>query len=407
MPVLILTARGEESDKVAGFRLGADDYVTKPFGLSELLARVDALLRRARGSATTPERLSFGAVEINLAAHTVTKNGAKVALTPKEFELLITLLQLVAISRPDLLRGVWGHQADVLTRTVDIHIAELRRKLEDDPTSPRHLVTVWKTGYRLDVYTERIVWSALFVLLVIALYVHARSVRREAIRDLAAHRPRPRRDTDALTVGARRAAHAYSARVVGETRTTAAYDGLVRALIAEEGYEGAWVYNATGIPVTAQAAPTSAVSPPDFPADTSAAAPPRTHLAPSGGVELDFAVPIHRGNQSIGVVIRVRPGDSTFPTSIRRARRTARRAARSSRASATAYVSSRRAVTPTCPVSRACSRSPASRRHVRAALDGRRSVGLGRALFIEQLHTPRSRRSRRVGRSCARWTPAS
>jgi DNA-binding response OmpR family regulator len=153
MPVLILTARGEEADKVVGFRLGADDYVTKPFGLSELLARVNALLRRARALTTPADRLSFGAVEINLSAHTVTKNGAKVALTPKEFELLITLLRRpgVVISRPDLLREVWGHQADVLTRTVDIHIAELRRKLEDDPAAPRHLVTVWKTGYRLDV----------------------------------------------------------------------------------------------------------------------------------------------------------------------------------------------------------------------------------------------------------------
>ena len=152
MPVLILTARGEEADKVVGFRLGADDYVTKPFGLSELLARVNALLRRTR-ALSTAEHLSFGAVEINLAAHTVTKNGAKVSLTPKEFELLITLLRRpgVVVSRPALLREVWGHQADVLTRTVDIHIAELRRKLEDDPASPRHLVTVWKTGYRLDV----------------------------------------------------------------------------------------------------------------------------------------------------------------------------------------------------------------------------------------------------------------
>jgi DNA-binding response OmpR family regulator len=153
MPVLILTARGEEADKVVGFRLGADDYVTKPFGLSELLARVNALLRRARAVTTSTERLAFGTVEVNLDAHTVTKNGVRVPLTPKEFELLITLLRRpgVVVSRPALLREVWGHQADVLTRTVDIHIAELRRKLEDDPGSPRHLVTVWKTGYRLDV----------------------------------------------------------------------------------------------------------------------------------------------------------------------------------------------------------------------------------------------------------------
>ena len=153
MPVLILTARGEEADKVIGFRLGADDYVTKPFGLSELLARVNALLRRARNVVPVEEELAFGQVAINLAAHTVTKGGEKIALTPKEFELLVTLRRRagVVVTRPALLKEVWGHQADVMTRTVDIHIAELRRKLEDDPAVPRHLVTVWKTGYRLDV----------------------------------------------------------------------------------------------------------------------------------------------------------------------------------------------------------------------------------------------------------------
>jgi DNA-binding response OmpR family regulator len=153
MPVLILTARGEEADKVIGFRLGADDYVTKPFGLSELLARVNALLRRARNVVPVEEELAFGQVAINLAAHTVTKGGEKIALTPKEFELLVTLRRRagVVVTRPALLKEVWGHQADVMTRTVDIHIAELRRKLEDDPGVPRHLVTVWKTGYRLDV----------------------------------------------------------------------------------------------------------------------------------------------------------------------------------------------------------------------------------------------------------------
>jgi DNA-binding response OmpR family regulator len=150
MPVLILTARGEEADKLAGFRLGADDYVTKPFGVAELLARVDALLRRSRPADV--ERLSFADVEVDLAAHSVTKGGRRVALTPKEYELLITLLRCpgVVMSRPMLLKTVWGHQADVLTRTVDIHIGELRRKVETNPTEPRHLVTVWKAGYRFD-----------------------------------------------------------------------------------------------------------------------------------------------------------------------------------------------------------------------------------------------------------------
>ena len=151
-PVLILTARGEEADKVYGFRLGADDYVTKPFGLSELIARVGALLRRARPAAAAAEQYRFGDVEINPAARVVLKRGERVALTPKEFDLLLALVRRkgVVLSRVSLLREVWGHQADVLTRTVDIHVAELRRKLEDVPASPRYFVTVWKAGYRFD-----------------------------------------------------------------------------------------------------------------------------------------------------------------------------------------------------------------------------------------------------------------
>lgn len=153
MPVLILTARGEESDKVHGFRLGADDYVVKPFGLSELLARVRALLRRSR--ATEPdddEVLRFADVEVNLAARTVTKAGKRVSTTPREFDLLVVFLKRPGkvMSRVSLLREVWEHQAAVLTRTVDIHIGELRKKLEEVPAKPRHFVTIWKTGYRFD-----------------------------------------------------------------------------------------------------------------------------------------------------------------------------------------------------------------------------------------------------------------
>ena len=155
VPVLILTARGEEADKVLGFRLGADDYVTKPCGVLELLARVGALLRRSRiaehrGGADGHER--FGAVEINPASRTVTKEGSPVALSPKEFDLLLALVRRrgAVASRVELLREVWGHRVEVMTRTVDIHIAELRRKLEDDPSQPRHILTVWKAGYRLE-----------------------------------------------------------------------------------------------------------------------------------------------------------------------------------------------------------------------------------------------------------------
>ena len=154
VPVLILTARGEEADKVLGFRLGADDYVTKPCGVLELLARVGALLRRSRlaDRAGIDGHERFGSVEINPASRTVLKEGTPVALSPKEFDLLLALVRRrgAVASRVELLREVWGHRVEVMTRTVDIHIAELRRKLEDDPSNPRHILTVWKAGYRLE-----------------------------------------------------------------------------------------------------------------------------------------------------------------------------------------------------------------------------------------------------------------
>ena len=153
MPVLILTARGEEADKVLGFRLGADDYVTKPFGVLELLARVQALLRRSRpatGAGVQPVQ-RFGEVEVEATTRSVRRNGGLVALTPMEFDLLIALLrrQGAVASRLELLKEVWGHSSAVLTRTVDTHIGELRRKLEHDPSTPRHILTVRKAGYRL------------------------------------------------------------------------------------------------------------------------------------------------------------------------------------------------------------------------------------------------------------------
>ena len=152
-PVLILTARGEEADKVLGFRLGADDYVTKPFGLLELLARVAALLRRtgAGAKAVAPEPVRFGEVEVDPGCRLVRRRGEEVALTPKEFDLLWALLrrQGGVAARLELLAEVWGHRAAVMTRTVDLHVAQLRRKLEADPAAPRHIVTVWKAGYRL------------------------------------------------------------------------------------------------------------------------------------------------------------------------------------------------------------------------------------------------------------------
>lgn len=153
VPVLILTARGEEADKVFGFRLGADDYVTKPFSLSELLARVQAILRRVKSADRRDGEAveEFGDVCINTLARSVKKSESEIALTPKEFDLLLALVRRrgAVASRIELLKEVWGHQAEVMTRTVDIHIAELRRKLEDDPSTPKHILTVWKAGYRL------------------------------------------------------------------------------------------------------------------------------------------------------------------------------------------------------------------------------------------------------------------
>jgi two-component system alkaline phosphatase synthesis response regulator PhoP len=150
MPVLILTAKGEEADKVRGFRCGADDYVTKPFGVLELLARIEALLRRTRAPGSTAVD-RFGDVEVDTATRTVKREGPPVAITPMEFDLLVALLRRrgAVASRLELLAEVWGHSSAVLTRTVDTHVGELRRKLERDPSSPIHILTVRKAGYRL------------------------------------------------------------------------------------------------------------------------------------------------------------------------------------------------------------------------------------------------------------------
>jgi two-component system alkaline phosphatase synthesis response regulator PhoP len=150
MPVLILTARTEEADKVLGFRLGADDYVTKPFGVLELLARVSALIRRASRAAPPKTSETVGDLEINRDTRIVTRSGERVQLTPMEFDLLAALLARrgVMVSRLELLQEVWGHSAAVVTRTVDTHVAELRRKLERDPAQPVHILTVRKVGYR-------------------------------------------------------------------------------------------------------------------------------------------------------------------------------------------------------------------------------------------------------------------
>lgn len=153
-PVLILSARGEEADKVLGFRLGADDYVAKPFGLLELLARVDALLRRASAAGATAKLagpVTFGDVHVDPRTHTVERGGNAIQLRPKEYDLLIALLQRrgQVASRTELLEEVWGYSGEVYSRTVDTHVAELRRKLEENAAEPRHILTVRKTGYRI------------------------------------------------------------------------------------------------------------------------------------------------------------------------------------------------------------------------------------------------------------------
>ncbi len=156
-PVLILSARGEEVDKIQGFRLGADDYVVKPVGVLELLFRAGAILRRAgppgpRGPA--PRTYRFGDVELDEGARTVTRGNTAVSLTRLEFDLLAVLLRAGgnAVSRNRLLRDVWGISRPdrVRTRTIDTHIAALRSKLEVEPGRPRHILTVRKVGYRLD-----------------------------------------------------------------------------------------------------------------------------------------------------------------------------------------------------------------------------------------------------------------
>lgn len=155
-PVLILTARAEESDKVLGFRSGADDYVTKPFGVMEFLARVAALIRRTHIVARESDRLSrgtvrFGDVVVSTTTHTVTRSGQVVLLRPKEYDLLYALVRRNAevATREQLFDEVWGYTAEVVSRTLDTHIAELRRKLEVDPSNPEFILTVRGAGYRL------------------------------------------------------------------------------------------------------------------------------------------------------------------------------------------------------------------------------------------------------------------
>ena len=149
-PVLMLTARGEVLDRVLGLKLGADDYLVKPFDSRELVARIEALLRRAQPD-TAAGSFAFGDVRVNFRAMSVVRAGQPVELSAMEFRLLRFLVEHrgEALSRERLLDAVWGYDADVYSRTVDQHVATLRRKIEADPRRPRHIVTVHGMGYKL------------------------------------------------------------------------------------------------------------------------------------------------------------------------------------------------------------------------------------------------------------------
>ena len=152
MPVLILSARGKVPEKIEGLRLGADDYLGKPFDLPELLARVDALLRRSRLERENEPPLTFGRVVIDPGARRLTLRGEEVRLSAREFDLLCLLARAPGktFSRETILDRVWGRSFEGTPRTVDNFIMSLRRKLEDDPAAPRHIQTVRRVGYRLD-----------------------------------------------------------------------------------------------------------------------------------------------------------------------------------------------------------------------------------------------------------------
>jgi DNA-binding response OmpR family regulator len=151
LPVIMLTARGEEADRIVGLELGADDYVTKPFSPRELAARVRAVLRRV--DATTPEpseRIEFGDVTLEAATREATKRGRALTLTAKEFDLLTFFATHPrrVFSREQLMERIWGYAAALDTGTITVHVRRLREKVEDDPSQPKYLQTVWGVGYR-------------------------------------------------------------------------------------------------------------------------------------------------------------------------------------------------------------------------------------------------------------------
>jgi DNA-binding response OmpR family regulator len=151
LPVIMLTARGEEADRIVGLELGADDYVTKPFSPRELAARVRTVLRRFRPGETQTRRIDFGDVVLEHEAREARKAGVELRLTTREFDLLWFLASHPrrVFSRDQLMASVWGYEAALDSGTVTVHVRRLREKIEDLPSEPRHLQTVWGVGYRL------------------------------------------------------------------------------------------------------------------------------------------------------------------------------------------------------------------------------------------------------------------
>jgi two-component system response regulator ResD len=151
VPVILLTARGEETDRIVGLELGADDYVTKPFSPRELVVRVRAVLRRSSAPPAGNALVTIGDLAIDPTSRTVTRRGEPLRLTLKEFDLLYLLASNPnrVFSRETLMRRIWGYEATIDTGTLTVHVRRLREKVEDDPSTPRYLETVWGAGYRL------------------------------------------------------------------------------------------------------------------------------------------------------------------------------------------------------------------------------------------------------------------
>jgi len=161
VPVIILSARGAELDRVRGLELGADDYVTKPFSLMELLARVASVLRRSTGEQREPIGIAFGDIEIDLVGQVATRAGARIEMPSRAFAILKVFAKRPGevVSRDVLLDEAWGYEDYPNTRTVDNHLVKLRRALEEEPEKPRWLVTIHGAGYKLDVPREAVRWA--------------------------------------------------------------------------------------------------------------------------------------------------------------------------------------------------------------------------------------------------------